>query len=254
MGRGPYKVQINISTADDSCIGVTHNYLTIIRPNHMVDGYKKITCRCVCGSVIDVTPFNWKSGRTKSCGCKTIELLSDAFLKLDHTADLDRLRRIYNGMKNRCYNKNIDNYPDYGGRGISICDEWLNNREAFISWSLKHGYRSDLSIDRIDVNGNYEPSNCRWATAVEQRNNQRPRNPMQRKLRFTINGTTKSAIEWCEEYGVSCPYVMYRINKMGMTPFEALTTPKKTDGRPRIHEQNRKTNAGQKRADIKTAS
>lgn len=236
MGRGPYKLQVNIDTSDESCIGAKHNYLTIIRPDHMVGDYKKITCRCDCGNTVDVIPFNWKCGRTKSCGCMAKKLLSDAFSKLEHTDDLDRLRRIYNGMKCRCYNPNIRNYHRYGGRGIIMCDEWLNDRESFISWALTHGYRSDLSIDRIDVDGNYEPENCRWATNVEQANNKRPRTSVCRRVKFTIDGTTKSAMEWCEEYGVSMPFVMYRVRTMGMQPLEALTIPKQTMGRPRKYE------------------
>lgn len=233
MSKGPFKILVNIDTSSEECVGATFNYLTIIRPAHKVGKYKKITCRCVCGKEIEIDPFNWKSGRTKSCGCMTTSLLSDAFSKLEHTPDLDRLRRIYNGMKHRCLNPNAQKYKDYGGRGIRICDEWLSDREAFISWALTHGYRNDLSIDRIDVNGNYEPGNCRWATDDVQRSNMRPRTkPNKRSVLFTINGITKSAIEWCEDYGVSVPFVMYRINKKGMSPIEALTTPKMTDGRP----------------------
>lgn len=160
------------------------------------------------------------------------KLLSDAFTVLEHTPDLDRLRRIYNGMKDRCFSDKNQNYKYYGGRGITVCQEWLDDREAFITWALENGYRNDLSIDRIDVNGNYEPGNCRWATDAEQRANQRPRTaPYKRHIMFTIDGVTKSAIEWCEEYGVTMPFVMYRIRKNGMSPLEALTAPKRT-GRP----------------------
>lgn len=76
-------------------------------------------------------------------------------------------------MKERCYNKNAANYRNYGGRGISICNDWLNSFESFRNWAIENGYSDSLSIDRINVDGNYEPPNCRWATQKEQNNNKR---------------------------------------------------------------------------------
>lgn len=87
-----------------------------------------------------------------------------------------RLKNIYYGMKQRCCNPNRPNYRYYGGRGITICDEWLNSFQAFSTWSMDNGYQEGLSIDRIDYNGNYEPSNCRWVSMKEQAANKRPRN------------------------------------------------------------------------------
>ena len=84
-----------------------------------------------------------------------------------------RLYNIYNNMRQRCCNENRHDYPRYGGRGIKVCNEWKNNFQAFYDWAVDNGYSDDLTLDRIDNDGNYEPSNCRWATYSEQRINQR---------------------------------------------------------------------------------
>ena len=95
------------------------------------------------------------------------------------------------------YNKNSIQYKDYGGRGITICDEWLNDFQAFYNWSMSNGYKDNLTIDRINVNGNYEPSNCRWATNEEQANNRRD------NVKITYKGMTKTISEWAEYLGVN---------------------------------------------------
>lgn len=143
----------------------------------------------------------------------------------------ERLYAVYNGMIQRCYNKNHPHYDAWGGRGIRVCPEWLNDYQSFRKWALETEYdekkdRKYQSLDRINNDGDYCPSNCRWATMKEQNNNQRPRKSgVGYKYNWTFEGVTKSAEDWCAIFNVSVPMVMYRVNKKGMEPFVALTTP-----------------------------
>lgn len=110
-----------------------------------------------------------------------------------------KLRNVLCGMRYRCCNPKSRDYADYGGRGIKVCDEWLdkeNGHKNFRKWAVENGWKEGLSIDRIDVNGNYEPANCRWATPKEQANNRRD------NLYVTIKGVTKTAKEWAEQVGI----------------------------------------------------
>ncbi len=132
----------------------------------------------------------------------------------------ERLYSIFANMHTRCYDKNATNYARYGEKGIKICDEWLNNYMAFRKWALSHGYKDNLTIDRIDGNKGYSPQNCRWATVSEQNKN---RLVVPYKNYWTINGVRKAAKEWCNIYGISVQTVMYRVKAMGMTPVEALS-------------------------------
>ena len=113
-------------------------------------------CLCECGNTTIVNGAKLKNGHTRSCGC----LARDRSNRITHGETGTRLYRIWQAMKNRCLNAKMPAYGYYGGRGITICDEWLHSFEAFRDWALANGYRADLSIDRIDVNGNYEPANC----------------------------------------------------------------------------------------------
>lgn len=216
---------------DDSYIGKKNNFLEVVSIDRK-NNHKMFLCKCDCGNYKLVEPVFWERGIVKSCGCYAESL------KLEHSEELDRLRRIYNGMIQRCYNSKAKAYRNYGGRGIEICDKWLNDREKFIEWALNNGYANDLSIDRIDVNGNYEPSNCRWATIEVQLENRRPKEewekPKKRKLKaYEIDGEKKPLVEWYKTFKTSEQAVRYRMKTMGMTFEEALKTPKLTDGRPR---------------------
>jgi len=140
-----------------------------------------------------------------------------------------RLFMVYYQMIRRCYKSNDLAYDNYGARGISVCDEWLNNWYAFRDWALANGYRDDLTIDRINNDGNYEPANCRWATRKEQSHNTRKNNH-----RITAFGETKSLFEWLDDSRcvVSCKVLRRRLfgrsdwkHMTIWTPEDALTTP-----------------------------
>lgn len=119
-------------------------------------------------------------------------------------------RRIYktlNHMKDRCYNQKCKDYHMWGGRGITICDEWLRDVKSFYDWAMTHGYKDNLTIDRIDNNKGYSPDNCRWVDRKTQARNTR------RNRLITINGETKCLVEWCEVFNINYDMVKRRLHR-----------------------------------------
>jgi len=155
-------------------------------------GYVTWLCKCDCGNETVVRGSFLKSGTTQSCGCLKKENA------LTHGGSQTRLYRIWHGIIRRTEDSKRKEYANYGGRGISMCQEWRNDFAAFREWALNNGYSDDLSIDRIDNNGDYTPSNCRWVSKYEQANNRTDTRYL------TLNGITKSVREWADETGI--PY------------------------------------------------
>ena len=140
-----------------------------------------------------------------------------------------RLYRIYYNMKSRCYNPKATNFKYYGGRGITVCDEWKNSFQAFYDWAIENGYADNLTLDRRDNDDIYKPSNCRWADKYTQNNN------TCKNHYITHNGETKTAAMWAREYGLSRHILNKRIRRGW--DFDRATTTKK--GRYRSEKKNR---------------
>ena len=175
-------------------------------------------CKCDCGTYNSVLAKHLKSGATKSCGCLTKETASKNFSK--HNLSDSRLHSIWSNMKRRCYSIDNQAYRNYGGRGITVCDEWLG-KDGFINfynWAMENGYSDELTIDRINVNGNYCPENCRWATPKEQANNTR-----QNRI-ITFNNESYTMAEWADILKMEYHQLAWRINN-GWSIERAFTEP-----------------------------
>lgn len=136
-------------------------------------GCARWRCKCVCGNYVIATTNQLRRGAVKSCGCYSHDLTKQRNKdNARHGVSRTRLYREWSQMKARCYIESHKSFADYGGRGIKVCDEWLVS-DNFFSWALSHGYSDELTIDRIDTNGDYEPSNCRFVTPKEQIRNRR---------------------------------------------------------------------------------
>lgn len=183
--------------------------LTVIDYHHSNNGAYWL-CKCSCGNESVVSGRSLRYGTTKSCGCgskeqarKNCEKHRQSGHLLSHTP----IYQTWKNMKRRCYSETNKRYANYGGRGIIVCDEWLHDFQAFYDWAIANGYCEGLTIDRINVNGNYEPSNCRWATHKEQANNQT------RNHYITHNGETKTLKQWSEALNIPYGVLQHRVNR-----------------------------------------
>lgn len=176
-------------------------------------------CKCDCGNTVKVITNNLTNGNSKSCGCLNLENIINR--NTTHGERHTRLYGVWTNIKSRCYSESNSRYKNYGGRGISMCDEWKSSFENFSKWAYANGYDEsakfgECTIDRIDVNGNYCPENCRFVNAKSQSNNRT------NTYYLTIDGETHSLSEWSDITGIKYHTIFTRINKLHWNPKKAL--------------------------------
>lgn len=177
--------------------------------------------RCDCGNEHAANTADVKAGKTRSCGCASIESskknIENAHKRnTKHGMSFSNIYRVWYGTKGRCCTKSSTGYPRYGAVGITMCDEWMNDPQSFIDWAMANGYKKGLSIDRIDGTKGYSPENCRWATRAEQSRN------LKSNVRITLNGRTEIVADWARITGINFMTIMCRI-KRGLPPEEVLS-------------------------------
>lgn len=198
-------------------IGKKFNRLLVIEEAERTkDNHIKWLCICDCGKKTVVDGRDLRANKTKSCGCLCKELIKINKPHLKHGKRNLRIYHIWLNMKDRCNNKNNSNYKYYGERGINVCESWQRDFMTFYEWAMANGYQDNLTIDRIDVNGNYEPSNCRWITLEEQQNNKT------NSRYITYDNKTYTISSWEKMQGFKRGLVRDRL-KRGWTIERALT-------------------------------
>ncbi len=195
-------------------IGRRYGRLTVLKFFGTVKCMPKFLCRCICGTLCKVSAYCLNSGQTKSCGCLHRELLGNA--RRTHGMTGTKLHWIWKGMLQRCYNKKHISYPYYGARGIKVCARW---RRSFISFLKDVGARTSFrhSLERIDNEGDYKPSNVKWATYKEQRRNTRS------AKYITFQGKTLPMSDWAKLLGMNPSTLSIRLKRWSIE--EALSIP-----------------------------
>jgi hypothetical protein len=202
-----------------------HKYgrLTVLAPvENTSSGKTQWLCRCDCGKTATVVSARLRSGITRSCGCLSRENSaaigkSNAQHGFASHVNPSRTYRIWMGMKTRCTNPNSDQWQNYGGRGVKVCDRWLHSFECFLE-DMGEPPSTRHSIERIDVDGNYEPDNCTWIPLEDQQYNRR------NSLRLEFQGKTQALALWAKELGLDVHLLQNRL-KLGWTVERAFTTP-----------------------------
>lgn len=196
-------------------VGQKFGRLTLIKeaPKLPSNAGRRWLCRCDCGRTREASQTNLRRGLVKSCGCLVVDALrSRATHGLSNTKEYD----AWKSMLRRCYDPRTERYPVYGGRGIRVCERWRDGFENFLA-DIGFAPSQSHSIDRIDVNGDYEPQNCRWATPKEQSRN------TSRNIRLTLNGQTKTLAEWAEGSQLRYRTIHRRVMEQGWSLQDALT-------------------------------
>lgn len=199
-------------------VGQRFGRFTVLERSNRTDGHTHWwICKCDCGNTKEVRGGSLLRGDTKSCGCLNREMAKERgkAMLTKHGWYGTRLYSIWHSMVDRCTNSKARNYNDYGGRGITVCEEWRNHPEQFCEWSVKNGYDDSLSIDRIDTNGNYEPANCQWISIEKQQQNKR------NNINITLNGETHCLAEWARKLKLK-PQTIYSRVYRGITNHEII--------------------------------
>lgn len=187
----------------EELIGQKFGRLTVTSVTTHHNYMKRVTVVCDCGTEKVVFVRNLKTGATQSCGCLYLETRSP--FATFHGLRKHPLYNIWSGLKNRCFNPNLYSYKDYGGRGISVCEEWRNNFQSFYDWATKNGWEKGLEINRINNNGNYEPSNCNFVTSKINSRNRR------NNVLIEYRGEAKVLAEWADIYQIELRTLWSRI-------------------------------------------
>ncbi len=202
--------------------GLVYGHLTLTGRSNISKGKTMVEALCSCGNTKDYFFNNLRRGNTTSCGCYQKEIIAKVNSRHGLTSRTNKhpLYHVYCSMKERCYNKKTRSYKNYGLRGIVVCDEWLNDFISFFNWAVNNGWQLGLLLERIENNGNYEPSNCRWATSKEQARNK------SNNIFLTAFGETKCLMDWSKDTRcvMSLNGLWLRIKK-GWNDKDAITTP-----------------------------